>query len=301
MRGSVKWQSKEILKKIDGIGQSKRETRANSGMKSPHNGHAVSPMIHSYQYYGEVLRTAIDLGQFAKNEYGIKDMTKIDGHVVRDFLASKMEQGVSYRTLSNYASHIAKINHGLKQIEPSVADFSRDIAQFREVARENAARIERGPRFYAQPARIVSGIRDPVARLVGKLQYELGLRVAEARHVKPDQIRQTESGYSLTVQGKGGYTLTKELPTPLANELLKHIRENGKLDVKYERYRDELRESVERAGEEWHGTHGLRHSYAKERMEELTLKEGLSREEALKEVSEMMGHHRPDINEVYLK
>ena len=301
MRGSAKWQAKEILKKLDARGRSKRETRASSGLKSPHNGHDVSPMVHSHQYYSEVLRTAIDLGKYAKENYDVKDMTKIDGQIVKDYLLQKMEQGVSYRTLSNYASHIAKINHGLKQIEPSVPDFSRDIAQFREVARENAARIERGPRFYAQPGKIVSGIRDPAARLVGRLQYELGLRVAEARHIKPDQIRKIDNGtYSLTVQGKGGYRITKELPRDLGHQLVSHIRENGKLDVKYEHYRDQLRESVERAGEEWHGTHGLRHSYAKERMEELT-KEGLSRDEALKEVAEMMGHHRPGITEVYLK
>ena len=301
MRGSVKWQAKEILKKIDGIGKSKRETRASSGMKSRESGHAVSPMIHSYQYYGEVLRTAIDLGKYAKENHGIKDMTKIDGQIVKDYLLHKMEQGVSYRTISNYASHLVKIGHGLRKIEPEVPDFSQAVEGARAYARENAARIERGPRFYAQPGKIVSGIRDPAARLVGKLQYELGLRVAEARHIKPDQIHRTESGYSLTVQGKGGYRITKELPRDLGHQLVSHIRENGKLDVKYEHYRDQLKESVERAGEEWHGTHGLRHSYAKERMEELTLKEGMSRDEALREVSEEMGHHRPDITEVYLR
>ena len=243
----------------------------------------------------------MDLGNFAKQEYGVKDMTKIDGEIVKDFLVSKMEKGVTYNTLSNYASHINKISHGLRKIDPSVPDFSQAVKEFREIARDKAARIERAPRFYVSPGEIVNGIVSPDARLVGRLQYELGLRVNEARRVEPKQIGRNENGnYTITVQGKGGYKITKELPQRLAEDLLRHIKEHGKLDVRYERYREELREAAERIGEEWSGTHGLRHSYARERMEELT-DAGMSREEALKEVAEMMGHHRPDITEVYLR
>ncbi len=301
IKGNIKWQSKEILKHINGIGQKKKETREASGIKSLESGHKVSPLIHSYRYYGEVLRTAMDLGNFAKQEYGVKDMTKIDGEIVKDFLVSKMEKGVTYNTLSNYASHINKISHGLRKIDPSVPDFSQAVKEFREIARDKAARIERAPRFYSSPGRIVGNLKSPETRLVGRLQYELGLRVAEARHIEPKQIGRTENGtYTLTVQGKGGYKITKELPRELGHHLVHHIKEHGKLDVRYERYRDELKEAVERTGQEWHGTHGMRHTYARERMEEMR-ESGLSREEALKEVAEMMGHHRPDITEVYLR
>ena len=48
------------------------------------------------------------------------------------------------------------------------------------------------------------------------------------------------------------------------------------------------------------GAHGLRHSYAQERMHELQ-KSGLSRDRALETVSQEMGHFRPSITEIYLR
>ncbi|WP_007376006.1 MULTISPECIES: hypothetical protein [unclassified Pseudoalteromonas] len=48
------------------------------------------------------------------------------------------------------------------------------------------------------------------------------------------------------------------------------------------------------------GGHGLRHSYAQERMNELKGL-GLSRQVALETVSQELGHFRAEITEVYLK
>ncbi|MDN4711067.1 site-specific integrase, partial [Vibrio parahaemolyticus] len=48
------------------------------------------------------------------------------------------------------------------------------------------------------------------------------------------------------------------------------------------------------------GAHGLRHSYAQERMHELQ-KAGFNRDLALETVSQEMGHFRPEITEVYLR
>ena len=48
------------------------------------------------------------------------------------------------------------------------------------------------------------------------------------------------------------------------------------------------------------GAHGLRHSYAQERMTELQ-NQGLTRDRALETVSQELGHFRPEITEVYLR
>jgi integrase len=50
------------------------------------------------------------------------------------------------------------------------------------------------------------------------------------------------------------------------------------------------------------GAHGLRHSYAQERMDELRRGEyGLDRERALETVAQEMGHFREEITETYLR
>ena len=48
------------------------------------------------------------------------------------------------------------------------------------------------------------------------------------------------------------------------------------------------------------GAHGVRHSYAQERMSELQ-KSGMTRDSALEIVSQELGHFRPEITEVYLR
>ena len=48
------------------------------------------------------------------------------------------------------------------------------------------------------------------------------------------------------------------------------------------------------------GAHGVRHSYAQQRMQELQ-KLGLVRDMALRTVSQEMGHFRPEITETYLR
>jgi len=48
------------------------------------------------------------------------------------------------------------------------------------------------------------------------------------------------------------------------------------------------------------GAHGLRHSYAQERVDELQGR-GFRYPDALATVSQEMGHFRPDITEVYLR
>lgn len=49
-----------------------------------------------------------------------------------------------------------------------------------------------------------------------------------------------------------------------------------------------------------HGAHGLRHSYAQQRLEQLQ-RDGQRYRAALAIVSNEMGHHRPEITEVYLR
>jgi len=116
-----------------------------------------------------------------------------------------------------------------------------------------------------------------------------------------------------TVQGKGGLIREVQIPNNLAQRL-----EERRLETP-ERVTDrgihyESRYDIA-GGKNWSnsfsaasdrvlghstGAHGLRHSYAQERMNELAQR-GYDRDKALETVSQEMGHFRPDITEVYLR
>ena len=124
---------------------------------------------------------------------------------------------------------------------------------------------------------------------------------------------QGREGDRYTVMGKGGLIREVSLPRHLASKL-----ESQRLDepknvtdrkIHYTQHYNisagrAWATSFSRAAERtlgWSaGAHGVRHSYAQERMYELQ-NSGLNRDKALEVVSQEMGHFRPDITETYLR
>ncbi len=119
-------------------------------------------------------------------------------------------------------------------------------------------------------------------------------------------------GSRYTVEGKGGLVREVLIPQHLAERL-----EDRRLDqpvqiidrgVNYtshydinggNRWSSSFTTASNRALNWSSGAHGLRHSYAQERMSEL--QPSMPYEKALEVVSQEMGHFRPEITEVYLR
>lgn len=124
---------------------------------------------------------------------------------------------------------------------------------------------------------------------------------------------QGREGERYTVIGKGGLVREVSIPKHLASKL-----ESQKLDepkhvtdrkIHYTQHYNisagrawatSFSRSAERTLGWSAGAHGVRHSYAQERMYELQ-NSGLNRDKALEVVSQEMGHFRPDITETYLR
>ena len=305
MRGSVSSQMGHVWAQIDGIGLSKADTRLESGFTSIDGERAVSGLVHSYEYKDEIMRTGKDLAEFARANFGEKNMEKIDGEILQAFIDKKIENGVSRGTLENYISHLAKIEIGLERIaenaKKSYTGFSRDdLKEVREAVKEIAPN-ERVNRAYHIPWVIVSNL-ERGEYITGRLQLEYGLRVSEATHIKESQL----DGNILTYQGKGGFRHTKELHSDLVQSIRENM-ENGRFIVNQNHYRESIRESARIEGERYNGSHGLRYNYAQETYStrlESNLEEGLGHDEAHREAlaytSEELGHHREEITLHYL-
>jgi len=305
LRGSINSQLGYIWKQIDGIGVSKKEARSNSNLKSVDGNRQVSGLVHSFEYKDEIFKTGRQLGEFAKENFGIKDFEKIDGKVVESFIEHKISEGVSKGTLDNYISHLSKIQTGLEKIAhahgKSYQAFTKeDLISVKEVVRDLAP-TQYINRAYNNPNALISNLsgREFVA---AKLQLDYGLRITEATFIKENQL----NGNTLTFQGKGGYVLQKELTPELANHIRNYM-ENGVFKVNQNHFRESLKDACRIEGENYTGAHGLRYNFAQktfiERFEN-NLSNGMSVEdaekEALKYTSEEMGHHREEITKHYL-
>lgn len=121
------------------------------------------------------------------------------------------------------------------------------------------------------------------------------------------------TGEIYTVVGKGGLCREVLIPTDLSNRL-EATRLEAPVQVTDRGVHYQTQYAIN-GGQRWSssfsaasdrtlgwstGAHGLRHSYAQERMSELQ-SQGLSRDNGLETVSQEMGHFRSEITEVYLR
>lgn len=164
-----------------------------------------------------------------------------------------------------------------------------------------------------------NALATEIAHAAGLRGHEL-LTLRRAHHQAPDErpahelkfhgIRETTVSY--TVRGKGGLTREVRIPIPLARRLEamrleapRNVKDRG---INYQQFYgigggqpwSKSVSAASKAALGWsNGAHGLRHTYAQERMR--TLQRVLPRKEALRVVSQEMGHFRPEITEVYLR
>jgi len=185
--------------------------------------------------------------------------------------------------------------------------------------------IKRSRAYTSAQAQAVSEHQSKTHQLSTQIAYAAGLRahelltLAKAEERTPDKRPALNSkwagreGRLYTVQGKGGLIRHVLIPNDLAEQLGQRRLDNPvtitdrKINYlqRYDigagkRWSDSFSKASKRALFFSTGAHGLRHSYAQERMSEL-IALGHIRAVALEVVSQEMGNFRPEITEVYLR
>lgn len=172
----------------------------------------------------------------------------------------------------------------------------------------------------------IAAHQTPHNALATQIAAAAGLRAHELLTLRPANERPADirpardekfairNGERYTVHGKGGLVREVLIPRELADRLeaVRYIEPQRVTDrgVYYQQHykigagkawSNSFSKASQRALEWTTGAHGVRHTYAQERMSELQYNAGLSYSDALEVVSQEMGHFRPDITEVYLR
>lgn len=184
--------------------------------------------------------------------------------------------------------------------------------------------------YTPEQVKAITGHQSPHNALATEIAYSAGLRAHELATIRPIEERAPSErpaneekfsgreGVAYTVQGKGGLIREVRIPQELSTRL-----EATRLDkpetvtdrnISYDRHYEigygnafskSFSEASQKALEFSNGAHGLRHSYAQERMSELRDVDRpggfLSYEKALETVSQELGHFRESVTEVYLR
>ncbi|MGB1309685.1 MAG: site-specific integrase [Leucothrix sp.] len=178
--------------------------------------------------------------------------------------------------------------------------------------------------YTPEQIKLVTEHQSAKSALATQLAYQAGIRAHELITLQkldqqPADLRPVSihkftgrQGVAYSVKGKGGLTREIRIPFALSQQLEAraiepiNVTDRG---VNYQQHYDLA------GGQKWsnsfsgasdralgwsRGGHGLRHSYAQERMNELQTT-GLSEHDALETVSQELGHFRPEITKVYLR
>lgn len=274
---SIGRQVELIIKDINGIGLSKLTSRIEGGQRSLESGHLVSPYTHSAKSLENVRNELTSLGRYAKEHFGVKEMREIDKEIVSHWIKDKGD--ISARTASGYLSNVNKV--GETHLNVSRADIKEIRQEIKELRDPDYS-----SRYYDKTEQITLPDRSQPAY---ELQRDYGLRVSAACHI--DVEKNLSHDNVLHYHEKGGRDGFKEL-TPELAQAIRDQAVDGKYDINNRTFSRDLQKAIEQKGNDWNGTHGMRHTYAQNKLEEGWTKA---------EVSASMGHTREEITDTYTR
>lgn len=250
-------------------------------------------------------------------EWGLPQLRDLTPQECRDYL-ERRGQEVGQSTLDSEKLALKYTLRLTSQLDDDAHKLLRNIHSELEETKKS--------RFYTSEQKdLVKDCQTEKHRLITEIAAATGIRAHEALTLLPAHEREADKrpannekflgrqGEFYTVNGKGGLVRYIVVPTELASSLERYrlvkptkIVDRGVVYSNHydlpggHKWSDSFSKASLRAMGWSRGAHGLRHSYAQERMIELQ-KHGLKYEKALQTVSQEMGHFRPEITKEYLR
>jgi len=304
MKGSILYQARTIFAMLDKIGTSKHQdkelARANGAITK--SDIAKQTGVYSFATKEQYINTSIELLQYAKENFNIKDAARLNNEIVNSFLESKIASGVARSTFDKYSSAVEKFITALNKFQEqhNLPQISIDISQTREQAKEMLERSIQS-RAYENPQALINSIKNDVFRVIAEAQLAGGFRISELNHMSLANFLGDRT--FKVISGKGGLDREIQLPQNIYDKLLELAKQpnlaNGKYGFDMNQYRNELKLAAQASNQNYSGSHGLRWNFAQIKYLEYSQKYGEVR--ALQMVSNLLGHSRSDITKHYLK
>ena len=282
-------------------------------LNQPKNSSTLSSIRTASEYKRDLIRAAESI----QKEHGIKRLSEITPSMALEHLEQRADI-IGQKALDNERLSLQMLN------QPGYALENHKIER---IIAEGGHNKYPGTRAYTNDQiELITQHQQPHNSLSTQIAYAAGLRQHElftlnrvqeqpaSSHRKWRSERfQGRDGVIYTVKGKGGLIREVIIPHHLANQLEK-LRLNEPIktrdrEINYlkhyhigagQAWAKSFREAAKRGYGSHKGAHGVRHSYAQQRMAELRT-ERFSYKQALAIVSQELGHFRPEITEVYLR
>lgn len=316
MRGGIGYQVNEIFNKSGIVQISKSKHAAKSaaikaGAKTwADMGRSLA--IYSFNTARSYKDTWHQFANFSKVKFNLRDIEQISPEHVQAYLEYRIACGVALATFVKEAAALGKLENALNLYSDNHKtgnhfNFRNTIRAKVKEARMILPIIDHH-RAYPFADRIIGCIGNEKHRVATQIQLISGARIHEISLLKPEQMLGISKGDNkgegygkMKVKGKGGKIRDLFVSIEIYEKILNIIKTEGLFSFDKNQYRADLRRACENCGIEYNSSHGLRWTYAQNRMAGLQSDQNMTYEESLRIVSKELGHERPDITEHYLR
>jgi integrase len=332
MRGSIIYQVNELFNQVKEFGKSKHQAKIEFREKAKEIG--INGALKNYtERYGVFsMRTADtyrvtwrECLQYAKDNFKVKDIEKVNGEIIRAFILDKLEETKNRNTIDKISSALIKMGVALDRLHSFNMDSEARLQELESVktgkaefnpASENLGAVdhfrkainevkseEKGlyrpeqARAYKNYMNVAEHLQSEKHQVAVKLIEELGMRAHELSLIKPGQLTDNKT---LRYISKGGQLNNREISPELAGKLRGYFEKEGKFEVNKRDFRADIKQACAETGEKYNAIHGFRWSVAQDLMYD-SICEGKTYAESLGIVSEFLTHHRLFITKHYLQ
>ena len=304
MRGSVYYQSSQLVKQIFEVG-AKKEDKINLD-------HEHYQFVSSYKTMESYRAIWNNFFNYLLEHWKLKDFEKIEPHHIQAYMDYKVEYYPSKQYLEKISAALGKLEIALKNFAKNIHNIDREYDfSIRQTILDEARDLKYVSnnyhnRAYNNPLLLIENLKDSLHKLAAKIQFEGGSRIEGVALIKKDQmmgikvdsITNKEVGIVLTKE-KGGKSGKVLVSIDTYKNLKSYILEYDKFKINRQKYYNDIKQAAIASNETPEASHGLRWNFAKRRMFEYG-KAGYSYEECLQQVSYEMKHNRASITQHYL-
>ena len=304
MRGSVYYQSSQLVKQIFQEG-AKKQDKINPN-------HENYQMVSSYKTMESYRSIWNNFFNYLKEHWKIRDFEKIESQHIQAYMDYKIEYHPSKQYLEKISAALGKLEIALKLFAKNIHNKNREYDfSIRQTILNEARDLKLVAsnyhnRAYNNPELLISNLKNPINQLAAKIQLEGGARIEGVALIKPEQllgikidkVTKTQKGIIFTKE-KGGKQGEVLVSLKTYAELKNYLSLNSKFKINRQDYYNDIKKAALSSREIAEGSHGLRWNFAKRRMFEYG-KAGYSYSDSLQEVSYEMKHNRASITEHYL-
>jgi len=306
MRGSVYYQTSVLVKTIfkEGVKKYDRTDPSDDNYQS-------IASFNSMDTYRSVWNNFFN---YLKEQWKLKNCELITSEHVEAYLEYKIEYYPTRSYAKKLSSAINCLERALnkysnsKYDNPIVYDFS-----IRKEILNNARNLGKIAnnyvnRAYKNPLDIINSLESNTHKLAASIQLQGGARSEGVTLINYNQLK----GYCddkisgrrigvITTKEKGGKVGDVLITAVLYSELERYFFDNDKKPFKiiYQKYADDIKKTCKRIGVIPRGSHGLRWTFAQNRVKEYQ-NNGYSYNQAIQGTSWEMKHFRANITEHYL-